>query len=293
MRLLIVNGDDFGISEGVNRGIVEAHRRGVLTSATIMANLPALEHAVRLWREHPTLGVGIHLNLTRGAPILPPGRVPTLVGPEGCLLGLKRLLTRMSLGRIDARQVESELCAQVEKVMEAGIRPTHLDSHHHVHAHPFLHQIVVRVALRYGIRGVRCPAELGPGEMLRRAGTLIRRHHLGTAALSAVGALLRRRVRQAGLVAPDHFRGLLLGMAFTAQDLHDLLRALPEGSTELMCHPGHADRELSQRTSYTTGRELELEALLDPAGRALVDRAGIRLGSYADIVDGRTAVAGR
>lgn len=293
MRLLIVNGDDFGISEGVNRGIVEAHRRGILTSATVMANLPALEHAVQLWREHPTLGVGIHLNLTTGAPILPPGRVPTLVGPEGRLLGLNRLLKRMSLGRIDAGQLESELSAQVEKAMEAGLQPTHLDSHHHVHAHPFLQRIVVRVAVRYGIRGVRCPAELSPGEMIRRAGMLTQPHYLKTAALSAVGALLRRRVRRAGLVAPDHFRGLLLGVAFTAEDLHRLLRELPAGSTELMCHPGYPDRELSQRTSYTTGRELELEALLDPAGRALVDRAGIRLGSYADLADGRAVVAGR
>ncbi|MHB0871529.1 MAG: carbohydrate deacetylase [Chloroflexota bacterium] len=277
MRLLIVNADDFGISEGVNRGIVEAHLHGILTSTTVMANMPAFDHAVELKHRHPTLAVGVHLNLTAGKPILPPSSVPDLVDGEGHFLRGDRFLLRLSLGRIDLRQVEAELSAQLERALGAALSPDHLDSHHHVHAHPLLQPMALRIALRHGLEAIRCPVDLG----LRGGGSATAR--LKAVGLSGLGELLRRRARRAGIATPDHFRGLALGMGFSTADLRRLFSELPDGSTELMCHPGYPDRELERQTSYCAGRASELEALLEPTHRQLLEPRGVKLGSYSDI----------
>lgn len=294
MRSLVVNADDFGISEGVNKGIVEAHNRGILTSTTLMVNMPAFENAVEISKDIPTLGVGVHLNLTTGTPMLPPSDIPTLVGEGGRFLRLSPVLKQLSLGRMDPKQIEAELSAQVEKALQAGITPTHLDSHHHVHIHPVVQPIAIRLALRFGIRGIRCTTELGPRETLERAGMLLRddqtagheslrSRYLKTVALSALGRILQWRARRAGLATPDHFRGLLLGLAFEPPDLHRVIRNLPVGTTELMCHVGYADDELVRQTSYTLGRESELRALTDPANREILAQVDAHLGSYSDL----------
>ncbi len=336
--LLIVNADDFGISQGVNQGIVEAHLKGILTSTTAMANMPAFDHAVQLKREHPTLAVGVHLNLTAGTPVLPSEKVPDLIDRTGRFLRVDRLLLGLTLGRIDLRQVEAELSAQVERAIRAGLDPGHLDSHHHVHCHPALHSVAVRLAQRYEISGMRCPVELRfalrppsasfrnsdtesvipaeagihrSSEMLdsrfrgndditarvagdkpppyggaSRNGTPKRSRvvaYLKTVVLSGLGRMLRLRARRAGLSTPDHFLGLALGLGFSAAGLQEALRQLPEGTTELMCHPGHPDEELAATTSYAAGRDSELAALLDPNVRRLLDRSGVRLGGYSDL----------
>ena len=162
-RALIVNADDFGISEGVNRGVAEACERGILTSATLMVNMPAFEDALRVARGLPNLGLGVHLNLTSGVPVLPPQRVHGLVGPKGRFLPMGTLLRGLTLGRVPLTQAEAELSAQIEKALEAGVAVTHLDSHHHVHVHPALHGLVVRLARRYGIKAVRSTVELRAG----------------------------------------------------------------------------------------------------------------------------------
>jgi hopanoid biosynthesis associated protein HpnK len=294
LRRLIVNADDFGISEGVNRGIIEAHLRGILTSTTLMVNMPGFEHGVEASRDTPTLGVGVHLNLTTGVPVLPPSEIPSLVGEDGRFLRLNPTLKQLTLRRMDLKQIEAELSAQVEKAMEAGVSPTHLDSHHHVHIHPTLQPIVIRIARRFGIRGIRCTTELGLADTLRRAEMLFyqdqaagREHprsiYLKGIALSLFGKILQWRARRAGLAAPDHFRGLLLGLAFDPLDLHKVLRTLPPGATELMCHPGYVDEELASRTSYTIGRDYELRALTDPANREILDQVDVRLINYSDL----------
>ena len=336
--LLIVNADDFGISEGVNNGIVEAHRRGILTSTTAMANMPAFDHAVQLWRETPELGVGVHLNLTSGTSLLPPSQIPDLVRPDGRFHTLSFMLRQLTLGRLDEGQIEVELRAQVERVISAGIQPTHVDSHHHVHMHPRLQPIVVEVAQRYGIRALRSTFELSPREAVARAGMLLdggdgslpqgdarprppmaiadgtihvprpsdeggvtkateevnlegrtpvaetpRQRYLKAMLMSSLGALLRWRAQRVGLVVPGHFQGFMLGLAFSSADLLGVLERLPAGSTELMCHPGYPDEALRRQTSYSDGRDSELKALLDPANRSVLQRMGVRLGTFADL----------
>lgn len=292
-RLLIVNADDFGISPGVNRGILEAHRRGILTSTTAMANMPSFQEAAAIARENPSLDVGVHLNLTSGHPVLPPEQVLGLLGPEGRFLRADRLLARLSLGRLELRQAEAEMNAQVERAMDAGIWPSHLDTHHHLHLHPALQPMAVRVALRHGIRGIRTTVEMGRAEMASRAGMLTSSAPVGkekargvygkAVILSVLGMSLRKRARWAGLATPCRFRGLLLGLAFSGDALRQTLMELPEGATELMCHPGYPDEELARQTSYGPGRDAELRALLDPAARSVLEEAGVRLGRYSDL----------
>jgi chitin disaccharide deacetylase len=275
--MLIVNADDFGISEGVNRGIAEAHRRGILSSTTIMANMPAFDHARRISSENPNLGVGVHLTLTGGKPLLPPDKVPHLVDGAGRFLRLDRFMVRLTAGSIPGREIEAELVAQLERALEAGFPLDHLDSHHHVHAHPAIQPVAIRLALGYEIRGIRCPVEISPREVSAKPSVM------KALVLSTLGSLLRLRARRAGLASPDHFRGLVLGMAFSTGPLHAMLRRLPRGVTELMCHPGYPDDGLRQQTSYAEGRERELEALLDPTGRQILQQRGIALGNYSDL----------
>jgi len=294
LKQLIVNADDFGISEGVNRGIVEAHRQGILTSTTLMANMPAFEQAIALSSENPDLGVGIHLNLTAGVPLLPTSEVSTLVSEDGRFLRMGVALRQLTLGRLDLQQVEAELGAQVEKSLAAGIVPTHLDSHHHLHTHPALQPTAISLALRHGIGGVRSTIELGLADGVGQAGMLlrgtregeretVRGRYLKGIVLSLLGRMLQAKARRAGLATPSHFRGILLGMAFGPTALHRALRSLPEGATELMCHPGYPDDALKRETSYSSGRDSELRALTDPVSREILNERDIHLVRYSDL----------
>ncbi|HEY7063731.1 MAG TPA: ChbG/HpnK family deacetylase [Chloroflexota bacterium] len=274
-RALIVNADDFGLSPGVNAGVLAAHRDGLVTSATLMANMPDAAAAVAT--APPTLALGLHLNLTSGEPCAGAARVPTLVDGSGRFLSFGRLMGTLSLGRVQRGHLEREIAAQLERALALGARLDHLDGHHHVHLHPAVRPIALRLAAAYRVGAVRCPVEAAPGLGGERAGDRARRLAIG-----AWARRLRRHVAAAGLRTTDHFRGLALGLAFDTPALMTLLRHLPSGLTELMVHPGNPDAALRQRTSYADGRNCELAALTAPAAVDLVRTCGIRLTSYRE-----------
>ncbi|RJQ45728.1 MAG: ChbG/HpnK family deacetylase, partial [Gaiellales bacterium] len=139
---LIINADDFGLSSGVNRGIIECHEAETVTSTTLMAQGAAAEEAAVLAVEHPRLGVGVHLNLTSGRPVLPADRVPSLVDRAGLFPGRSRALLWLTTGRTRTAHLEAEIAAQIERCRSLGVEPTHVDSHHHLHAHPRLRAIL-------------------------------------------------------------------------------------------------------------------------------------------------------
>lgn len=288
-RRLVVNADDFGMSRGVNRGIVEAHRSGLVTSASLMANLPSAEDALTRAAICPDLGLGLHLTLTAGRPLSLPDTVPTLVGPDGQFLLLGTLLARLSVGRVHADDVRRELAAQVEWALRRGIRPDHLDSHHHVHVHPRVAPIVIALAREHQIGWVRCPVEGGPSPSVL---ALPARDAARTVAISTFGVLTQVLVRQAGLRAARHFRGIGLGMGFGEKDLLAALERLPAGLTELMTHPGHPDEELARLTVFAEGRDRELAALTSPAARDTARRRRIRLTSFSWLTEGRSRADG-
>jgi hopanoid biosynthesis associated protein HpnK len=279
MRRLIVNGDDFGLTSGVNAGILDAHERGILTSASVFANAPATEEALQIARRTTTLGVGCHLALVDGAPVLPPSRLPSLA-PDGLFRPTWRgFITAAVSGRIQLAEIERELTAQIDRVTSVGVQPTHLDSHKHVHAYPPVFEIVARLARRFGIASVRVPCEPRPwAQAVRFAGTRgARRQALENLALAPWAGVDRRLLARMGL-PPVHFWGRALTGLMTPTALYAGLRALPQGTSELMLHPGYADAALQQvRTRLRQARETELEILTDPATREVVAALGIVL----------------
>ena len=279
-RVLIVNADDFGISRGVNRGIVAAHRAGIVTSASLMANLPSAEDALARAAACPDLGVGLHLTLTAGRPLSPPATVASLVDGDGRFFVLGELLGRLFAGRVERGHIVRELRAQVEWGLRRGLVPTHLDAHHHIHVHPRVASVVLDLAREHRVGWVRCPVEVvAPGRLMRTGPRDVAR----AAIISLFGAALRAGVRRAGLRTTRHFRGIALGMGFGEAALVDALGALPRGLTELMTHPGEPDVELARFTDFAEGRDCELAALTSPAARTQLAAGRVRLASFREL----------
>ncbi len=279
MRSVIINADDFGLSPGVNRGILSAFRDGVVTSTTLLANMAGFEDAVAIARDNPDLPVGIHLSLVWGRPVSDPARIPTLVDREGRLsrsagaLGVRAMLGRLSVG-----QMKIEFASQVRKVLDAGLTPTHLDTHKHIHVLPGITAALVSVAEEFGIRKVRYPRERSPGSRGRRRPP-------SSAVKRGVVALLCRRAEAelAGLKTTDHFVGIADSGCLDAQTLCFILGNLDEGVTELMCHPGHVDDQMKRYVAHPGRWEAELAALKDSSVRAYTESDSCRLMHFGDL----------
>jgi chitin disaccharide deacetylase len=280
-RFAIVNGDDFGLSPGVNKGIIRAHQEGILTSASLMATGDASDEAMTLARCQRSLSVGIHLVLVEGKPVLPPERIPSLVTRGGTFYpSLSAFMIRWLIGRIRRVDVEHEWGAQVEKVLAAGVRVEKLDSHMHLHLLPGIFPVAVALAKRYQIRGIRLPREqLGSRQPSAATPALLKRH-----ILASLAAIHGRRAAWTDLVCPDRFRGIVENGHLTEQNLLHILGTLQPGVTEIMVHPGYRDAELDAwPRSRLYVRETELEALVSPAIKAFVVTSGIRLINFAEM----------
>ena len=281
MKNLIVSADDLGWTEGVNRGIAEAHRNGIVTSASLLANGAAFASGVELARSTPGLGVGVHLNLSDGE------LVASLVNDAGEFEGgPESLLLRIAKRGVARREVEQEWDAQIEKVRDAGIQPTHLDGHKHVHMLPGLFEIALRLAKRHGIGAIRVAHEASSLRAALSAGDEL---HTGVVLKQGVQArglkLLahdaREQAERAGISTADYFCGIAQTGEMTKEGVARLLRSLPEGTTELMSHPGYADEALQNTaTRLQASRQTELEILTDVGIRNLVASQGIRLIDY-------------
>jgi predicted glycoside hydrolase/deacetylase ChbG (UPF0249 family) len=268
-KQLVVNADDFGFTPDVNEGIVEAHRRGILTATTLMANGAAFDDAVRWAREAPTLDIGCHLVLIGGKSVLSGRPLPATV-PQ-------------LLAALAAREIRpyEELAAQARKIAGAGVRPTHLDTHKHTHLAPPVLDAVARLAGELGIGWVRRPFDF-PLNALR--GGVPRLKRLTSDALGVLRRRFHSVLSRHGCRTTDHFAGFQITGRFRTAELVELLGILPEGSTELMCHPGRCGPALRQaRTRLKESREEELKALIAPETRAALDRNGIELVNYAGL----------
>jgi predicted glycoside hydrolase/deacetylase ChbG (UPF0249 family) len=280
MRGLIVNADDFGLTPGVNAGIIDAHTRGILTSSSMFANASATDHAIQLARQTPTLGTGCHLALVDANPVLPSSRLPTLA-PEGHFRPTWRVfMTDVLAGRIAFDEIEQELAAQVSRLADAGLRLTHLDGHKHVHAFPPVFAIVARLARRFGIPTVRIPYE-SPSLALvaRNAGRPgARRQAVQNVALAPWAWRDRLLLKRLELAPPPAFLGRVLTGMFTRDTVGGLLQRVGQGVSELMTHPGYPDAALDLvRTRLRQERAEEVAVLTDPAIVELVHREGIAL----------------
>jgi chitin disaccharide deacetylase len=251
VKLLIVNADDFGRARGINRGVLRAHRDGIVTATTLMVGAPASEDAGRAAQETPSLDVGVHLVLTYGRPVSDPAVVRSLVERDGSFpRGPQAFL---GTGRADRDEALAEYRAQVARARTLlGRAPTHLDSHHWLHDEPALEWAITTLA--------------------RETGMPVRPHDDAQ----------RDRLRAVGIPTVDHYRRDFQHEGHVdGTTLERILGDIGEGVTELGCHPGEADAELAATSTYASLRSDELATLIDPRTKAAVARNGITLTGYA------------
>jgi predicted glycoside hydrolase/deacetylase ChbG (UPF0249 family) len=277
---LIVNADDFGLCARVDAGIVQAHRAGIVTAASLSPVGRAFGSAAAHCRALPALDVGVHLTLVAERPLRAGGS--TLTGDDGRFpAGAGAFLRRWLAGGIRREDLRAEMAAQIERVLSHGVRVTHLDSHQHVHALPGIYDLTHELADRYRIPFVRAPFEELRGNLACAGRGLPR--FLGAAALRAcwAAARLARPVRQA--LRPPLFLGFLDGGRLDSRRLMRLVAALRPGRVyELMCHPGFAPQAEEIR-GWNYRHEAELAALTDPAVRAALTARGVRLCGFAEL----------
>jgi len=276
---LIVNADDFGLTPAVSRAIIELHAAGLVTSTSLMARAGATEEAIELACATPSLGVGCHVVLVDGEPILPPEKIPSLVDARTGRFpdSLTAFLLRLFTGRIRAEEIEAEAAAQIAHLQERGVRLTHIDTHKHAHMFTAVLRPVLRAARAAGIRAVRHPFE--PEWAVRAAIGAPLARALQIAALRPLGPRSRKILAQEGFTTTDGTIAMAGTGTLDAKALGSLLRQIPAGTWELVTHPGYNDADLVRvRTRLRASRDIERLALA-----AIPEVPGIELISFADL----------
>jgi chitin disaccharide deacetylase len=285
-KKLIVNGDDFGMSRSTTDAIVLAHRYGFLTSTSLMANMPAASYAITRLAKLPRLGVGVHLNICSGRPILPPGRVPSLVDAQGRFHRPKAMIRKLWQWRVSAHEIEAEFRAQIQWLKVHGVVLTHADSHHHMHIYPAAVAPFVRALTAEGIRCTRAP----------RSTVWSIRSAVGGPYQGSIGRRLLvqsyRRVLQVGPLRSLHMPHSRVcfvscgggGLDALGEQWKAAFANLPTGTFELACHPGLFERGFSEGDPIHLQREAELHWLTSKEWRTVLDGNGIKLVTYRELL---------
>lgn len=288
MRRLIINADDFGLTAGVNRAIVEAHEHGVVHSSTLMANGLEFDEAVRLANAVPGLSVGCHLVLVDGSPVLSAEKVPSLLDrkvDEGqCFRATWSGFVGAAVrGKLAAEEIEAEATAQIRKLQAAGIAVSHVDTHKHVHIFPQVLRPLLSAAKACGVPAIRNP--FGPvrlGQLARWPGLWQR--WIGAGTLNRLASGFCQTVKSAGLLAPDGTLGVVATGAWDERSFTWMVEHVPDGTWELVCHPGYVDAQLQNlRTRLRESRAEELRLLTAAATAGLLAQNQVELISYRDL----------
>jgi len=280
-KRIIINADDFGLCDGVNRAVAQAHTNGVLTSATIMANMPAAAEAVKMAKQLPTLGVGVHLNITAGRPLSEDSSVRALLDADGRFVYSPSKLSLLCMVAQKVRNaIRAELTAQIQWVIDNGLKPTHLDSHKHIHSFPPIFSIVCQLARRFQIRAIRWPFE--PKTLSQMPWPLPSEG--GRKRARAVRAMAKiNRIQN-----PDFLRtDALLGVAHTGKIDVNFFKAVTlyntAATTEVMTHPGFANGLNPNETRLMHQRKVELQALCSEITKQYFRDAGIKFVHYGNL----------
>jgi len=266
LQTLRITADDFGLTPGVTDGILQAFEKGIVTHTSVLVGGLDFDRTVNLAREKPGLGVGVHLCSTMGRPALSASKVPSLVDADGRFFLIKSFVFRALLGRLDKGQLLSEWSAQIERVLEADIQPTHVDSHHHIHQLPFCFSVVRELVKKYKIPYVRRPVERW--DRLTGMRSMVKRFCFRVLCARSWPAQ-----------TSDTFFGLpLQEHPDYAEVLGHFVRNLPHGLCEVMVHPGIEDETLRRIDQpFHHGREIELKSLCNPILSATLKKNGICL----------------
>jgi predicted glycoside hydrolase/deacetylase ChbG (UPF0249 family) len=305
VRRLIVNADDFGLTAGVNRGIIEAHNSGVVSSTTLMANSRAFEDAVSAARATPNLSIGCHVVLVDGTPVSPPDAVDTLrairsAEPNQFFSSLSAFAARAMLGGFDRDQLVAEVVAQIKKLQAAGIQVTHLDTHKHAHIFPEILVALLRAARICGVRAIRnpiVPVKAISSRLFKDKRELWKRYGQ-VRVLHTFSRQFLQRTKRAGLLTPDGVVGVIEtgtredpesgsesadGKSGYSSLLRATLASLPEGTWELVCHPGYSDDDLrAAGTRLVASRDEERRLLTSASLRQFLDEQKIRVIGYRE-----------
>ncbi len=286
-KILLVNADDFGRHELINKAVEEGLLHGMIRSATVMVTARAFDGAVELARKYPQLSMGIHFTLVDGRPVLPPDQIPSLVqaGTGVFYPDHGAFVKHFLKGRVRLSEVRAECEAQLEKFLQTGLVPTHADSHQHMHVLPGIIDVVLDLCVRAGIPAVRIPAI--PVDLLdTRPANL--GEQVGRAGLHILAERARRKAERRGLGAPDHFGGIVAGRAVDSACIRTLLLGARSGVTEIMLHPGLDDAVLQADSHWDHSYETELAAVTDPANLELARELGVELGNFRIFASSRS-----
>lgn len=277
MKKLIINADDLGLNECINNGIIDCYKNGILTSATIMANMPVFNHAVELIKQNRGLGVGVHLNITTGKPLNQLSDVSYVIDKNGFFLKNPFLLIRKVWGKKKCLdQIEKEFRAQIKKTLAAGIEVTHLDSHKHIHCYPAIYSVVVKLARDFGIKKIRHINE-------EISHLFPFRSMLNTVVLNFLSHNNMRNLREFNILHPDFSFGILLCGGLNVYNFEKILKDLKDGTTEIMVHPGFCCEKLRQTSFLIKSREEETRILLSQRIKDTIKQENIKLISYREL----------
>jgi hopanoid biosynthesis associated protein HpnK len=278
MKRLIVNADDFGMTHGINRGIVEANGKGIVTAASIMVTGLAFEEAVQLARENPNLDIGLHLSLTVGSPASNDPAVHRYLTSHGTFrLGNRDLLKNLILHNISPSVPRREIEAQFKKAVDTRLPITHIDGHESIHLFPGIREIVLALMERYGIPFIRLSYE----RIVLREVWKLRRWK--KALINLFGLLHGRQVRRRGIRTTHHYYGTFDAGYLGKERLMAMILNLKEGTSEIMCHPGYRDESFDRICGGRYLPDQELRALMDAEVKNLLHKRGVHLIGFRDL----------
>lgn len=255
-RELLVNADDFGLTEGVNQAILELNTAGVLSSATLMATGAAFRSAVLAAFVQTTLDIGCHVVLVDGSPVLPYRQIPTLATSHGFRPTLGEFVKDLIRGKIRESEIEAEAAAQMQRIQSSGLTVTHIDTHKHTHMFARVLRPLLRAAKLRGVAAIRNPFEPSWSVRATPNAGLARRWQVTL--LRSQQSYFKRAVQHAGLSTTDGSIGVVATGSLNVATLYQLLQAMPPGTWELVCHPGYQDAALSKiNTRLRLSRETE------------------------------------
>jgi predicted glycoside hydrolase/deacetylase ChbG (UPF0249 family) len=278
MKKLVVNADDFGLTEGISSGIIEGFNNGIIASASLITTMPAFPHAVGLALENPHLDIGVHLSLTVGQPCAKSAKLAPILKKGMFVQSYRRVIKTVYANDIRLVDIKTEMSAQIRKVQDAGLNITHLDSHQHIHMVPRLFRLLLALMKDHQIPFIRIPNELIRAHNLRNS------KGWGLFVLGLIGKLSRKTVIHSGLNTSEYFWGLSCSESMSLHDLICVLRSLRPGINELMCHPGYNDATLKAIYDRPSFRQQELSALTCQEAFDLVAREDIELTNYRTLL---------